>query len=120
LPSSVTSALKSRTNLVILAVFALMAAIETTKLVLYQPLGVDFLPLWTAARMAWTAPGHVYDFKLITEAQSWLLPDLAWPRPFAYPPTALLPLAPLGTLSFWVALAAWLAASLALFLVAGS
>jgi hypothetical protein len=102
-----------------LAAFAFMAAVETVKLAAYQPLGADFLPLWTAARMAWTAPHQVYDFRVITEAQSWLLPGLAWPRPFAYPPSALPLLAPFGLMGFWAALAVWLAGSLTLFLVAG-
>jgi hypothetical protein len=113
-----TPSLKTRINFAILVAFAAMAGIETGQVVAYQPLGVDFLPIWTAARMAWTEAGHVYDAKLVTAAQSWLLPGLAWPRPFAYPPTALTLLAPFGPLGFWPALAAWLAGSLALFLVA--
>jgi hypothetical protein len=113
-----SSALKTRINFAILVVFGAMAGIETGQVVGYQPLGVDFLPIWTATRMAWTEAGHVYDARLVTAAQSWLLPHLAWPRPFAYPPTSLTLLAPLGRLGFWPALAAWLAASLALFLTA--
>ncbi|HVN00076.1 MAG TPA: glycosyltransferase family 87 protein [Caulobacteraceae bacterium] len=112
-------ALKTRINFLILALFAGMAGIETGKLVAFQPLGADFLPIWTAARMAWTEPGHVYDARLVTAAQGWLLPNLAWPRPFPYPPTALALLAPFGSLGFWPALGAWLAGSLALFLAAG-
>ena len=111
-------ALKTRINFAILVVFAAMAGIETGKVAAYQPLGVDFLPIWTAARMAWTEAGHVYDARLVTAAQSWLLPHLAWPRPFPYPPTALTLLTPLGLPGFWPALAAWLAGSLALFLAA--
>lgn len=59
---------------------------RTWVLLQIQPLGIDFLPLWTAGRMAWTAPGKVYDFAAVTQAQSWLLPHLRWLRPYAYPP----------------------------------
>ena len=85
----------------------------------FQPLGLDFLPLWTAGRLAWTDPARIYDFGFITRAQGWLLPGLKWPRPYAYPPSALLLLAPLGRLPFWVALGAWLALGLGLFVYAG-
>jgi hypothetical protein len=86
---------------------AAMAAGQAFVLVRFQPLGLDFLPLWTAGRMAWADPGRVYDFAAVTHAQAWLLPGLKWLRPFAYPPTALVVLAPLGRLPFWAALALW-------------
>lgn len=96
-----------------------LAAAETWTLVNFQPLGVDFLPLWTAGRMAWTNLGHVYDFAAVTRAQGWLLPNFHWMRPYAYPPTALLALAPFGALPFWPALALWTALSFGVFLAAG-
>lgn len=99
---------------------ALVAIPETWALLNFQPLGIDFLPLWTAGKMAWTAPGKVYDFAAVTQAQGWLLPHLRWPRPYAYPPTALLILAPLGRLPFWIALGVWNALGLAVFLLAGA
>lgn len=82
----------------------------------FQPLGLDFLPLWTAGRMTGSDPGQIYDFAVVTHAQAWLLPGLKWLRPFAYPPTALLLLAPLGRLPFWVALGLWSALGLGVFL----
>src|ERR1700759_2003739 len=82
--------LKPRALWALAAVLAVLAASEAWALINFQPLGVDYLPLWTAGRMAWTAPGHVYDFAAVTHAQNWLLPGLKWMRPYAYPPTALL------------------------------
>jgi hypothetical protein len=84
-----------------------------------QPLGMDFLPLWTAGRFAGVHPGQVYDFAAISHAQGWLLPGFPWLRPFGNPPTALLLLAPLGALPFWPALAIWVALGLGAFLLAG-
>ena len=96
-----------------------LAAGETWALVGFQPLGVDFLPLWTAGRLAWTDAGHVYDFAAVTRAQAWLLPNFHWMRPYAYPPTALLALAPFGAMPFWPALTLWTALSFGVFLAAG-
>lgn len=84
-----------------------------------QPLGMDFLPLWTAGRFAGSHPGQIYDFAAISHAQGWLLPDFNWLRPFANPPTALLLLAPFGALPFWPALAIWVGLGLGVFLLAG-
>ena len=85
-----------------------------------QPLGMDFLPLWTAGRFAWSHPGQVYDFAAISHAQGWLLPGFPWLRPFGNPPTALLLLAPLGALPFWPALAIWTALGVGVFGFAGA
>src|SRR5580658_2864871 len=98
---------------------AAVGALQIVSLLRFQPPGMDFLPLWTAGRMALSEPGRVYDFAAVTHAQAWLLPPhFAWMRPFAYPPTALLVLAPLGALPFWAALTVWLTAGLAAFLYA--
>jgi hypothetical protein len=85
-----------------------------------QPLGMDFLPLWTAGRFAWSHPGQVYDFAAVSHAQGWLLPGFKWLRPFANPPTALLLLAPLGALPFWPAQALWTALGVGVFGFAGA
>jgi hypothetical protein len=85
-----------------------------------QPLGMDFLPLWTAGRFAWSHPGQVYDFAAVSHAQGWLLPGFKWLRPFANPPTALLLLAPLGALPFWPALGLWMGLGIGLFALAGA
>lgn len=101
-------------------ILAALGALEFAKLVGFQPLGVDFLPLWTAGRMAAANPDQVYDFAAVSHAQAWLLPNLHWPRPYAYPPTALLVLAPFGALPFWPALALWVALGFGALLAAGA
>jgi hypothetical protein len=99
---------------------AALAAGQAWALMRFQPPGLDFLPLWTAGRMAWTDPGRVYDFAAVTRAQAWLLPGFRWMRPYAYPPTVLLALAPLGALPFWAALSLWTGASFAVFAAAAA
>jgi hypothetical protein len=79
-----------------------------------QPPGLDFLPLWTGARVD---PGRLYDFAYVTSQQSWLFAGKV--RPFIYPPSALLLFKPLGLLPFWPAYVALAGASAALFLWAG-
>jgi hypothetical protein len=95
---------------------AALAGLQTWSLVNFQPLGVDFLPPWTAGRLAWKDLGPVYDFTALTRAQQWLLGPLKWDRPFAYPPTALLLFAPFGLLPFWAGYIAWTCVSLGVFL----
>lgn len=79
-----------------------------------QPLGLDFLPLWTAARMD---PRHIYDFGLVSARQAWLY--TGGPRPFVYPPSALLFLKPFGAAPYWAAYPAFVALTGALFVWAG-
>ena len=104
------------------ALIAMLAfsAVRLWVLLRVQPLGMDFLPLWTAGRFAWSQPDRVYDFAAVSHAQAWLLPGFGWLRPFANPPTALLLLAPLGALSFGWALALWVILGLGGFLFAGA
>lgn len=102
------------------AALAALGAFQIAVLCTFQPLGIDFLPLWTAGRIASAHPAEVYDFAAITDAQRWLLPHIKWMRPYAYPPTALLFLAPLGALPFWLALSLWTATGLGVFLYAGA
>lgn len=112
--------LKLRIVWALALVLAVLAAGQVWGLLRFQPPGLDFLPLWTAGRMAWTDPGRVYDFAAVTRAQAWLLPDFGFLRPYAYPPTALIVLAPLGALPFWAALPVWTGASFAVFAAAGA
>lgn len=72
-----------------------------------QPLGADFLPMWTAARTATSDPGLVYDFGALTRRQEWLIGEFRSFRPFPYPPSALPLLLPFAGLKFSVAYAAW-------------
>ncbi len=95
--------------------FAAMGWMQTSSLLAFQPLGVDFLPLWTASRLG---AAHAYDVRLVTDQQAWLMGHLVWARPFVNPPTTLLVLAPLSALPFWPALWAWNGAGLAALLAA--
>jgi hypothetical protein len=112
--------LKLRLVWALALVLAALAAGQIWGLLRFQPPGLDFLPLWTAGRLAWTDPAHLYDFAAVTRAQTWLLPGFAFLRPYAYPPTTLLALAPFGALPFWTALSLWTGASFAVFAAAGA
>lgn len=79
-----------------------------------QPLGLDFLALWTGARVD---PGRLYDFVHVTAEQAWLY--VGHQRPFVYPPSALPFLKPFGLLPFWVAYPLFTALTGALFVWAG-
>jgi hypothetical protein len=109
-----------RRLLVVLTVaLSALAGLQLWNMLRVEPLAMDFLPLWTAGRMVWSDPGKVYDFAAITSAQGWLpQPHFAWTRPYAYPPTTLLLMAPLGRLPYWAAVAAWSVGSLGAFLYA--
>jgi hypothetical protein len=75
----------------------------------------DFLVFWTAAR----APLHsIYDVEALTRAQAWAVVDLQDKRPFAYPPTFLLLIAPFGRLPLLAAVLAWSAIGIGLFCAA--
>ena len=82
---------------------------------LYLP---DFVVFWTAGRATLVDPALVYNTQFITEAQRWLTHTTAFPRPFAYPPTALLLFAPLAMLPVWWSYVAWNALSLTAYLLA--
>jgi hypothetical protein len=110
-------------RLLLLLALALIAlgGFQVWSMLRLEPLGMDFLPLWTAGRMVWTEPGKVYDFAAVTAAQAWLpQPHFAWPRPYVDPPTTLLLLAPLGRLPFGMAMAVWSALSLGVFATASA
>ncbi len=99
---------------------ACLAAPQLYGLLRFEPPGLDFLPLWTAGHMVWSEPGKIYDFVAVTRAQDWLIPPMRWLRPFAYPPTNLLLLAPLGRLAYWPALGLWTALNLGVFFYASA
>ena len=83
-----------------------------------QPLGIDFLPMWAAAREAlFHGPHGVYNFVGITRVQIPLLEHFHGLRPFVYPPTALLAFAPFSFAPFALANGLWTAASLVLIVV---
>ncbi len=81
--------------------------VAAAQLVRTQPWAIDFLPMWTAAHSVWTTHADPYDFALITKAQAWLLGPVSKVRPWVYPPSALLLLAPLGLIGFSFSAAIW-------------
>ncbi|HEX7758258.1 MAG TPA: glycosyltransferase 87 family protein [Caulobacteraceae bacterium] len=78
-----------------------------------QPFAIDYLPLWTAGRMALTHPGHLYDFQAITNAQRWAIGALHRERPWIYPPSALVIFSPLSLAPFWISTAVWIVGTIA-------
>jgi len=79
-----------------------------------QPLGIDFMPMWAAGGLAFAHPQRVYDAYGLTLALRPLLAHFHGLRPFVYPPTALLLLAPFALAPFAVANALWTGAGAAL------
>ena len=75
----------------------------------------DFTVFWTAGKLAVRDAAQVYDFAAITAAQSWAVDPSHGPRPFPYPPTALLVFIPFALMPFWAAYWAWLALSALVF-----
>lgn len=75
----------------------------------------DFTMFWAAARFAWSEPHRVYNILDMGTAQAWAIAPSKGPRPFPYPPSALLLIAPFGLLSFWVAYWSWTALSIVAF-----
>jgi hypothetical protein len=95
---------------------------DTAKLLTYQPLGIDFLPMWAAAHEVFVHPHRVYDFVRLTHFEQ---PELFnYPfrglRPFVYPPPALLIFAPFGRAPFGIANLVWTGLGLLVILLAMS
>jgi len=80
---------------------------DSAKLLVYQPLGIDFLPMWAAGREVLAHPSRVYDFAALTHFQHPYLQHFRGMRPFVYPPPALLLFTPFGLLPFGAANAIW-------------
>ena len=87
---------------------------HVNKLLAYQPLGIDFMPMWSAAREAFSHPGRIYDFMGLTRFQHPMLEHFRGGlRPFVYPPSALLAFLPFSLAPFDVANALWTGLGLA-------
>ena len=71
----------------------------------------DFTMFWTAGKLALSNVTQVYDTAAMTSAQSWAVDPKHGPRPFPYPPTALLLFVPFALIPFWAAYWAWLGLS---------
>jgi hypothetical protein len=99
------------TRVVVMAAGVLaLAAIgwhDSAKLLHFQPLGIDFLPMWAAGHEVLVHPSRVYDFAALTHFQHPYLQHFRGIRPFVYPPPALLLFAPFGLMPFDVANAIW-------------
>ena len=78
----------------------------------YQPLGIDFMPMWSAAREVFSHPGRVYDFAGLTRFEHPLMENFRGLRPFVYPPSALLAFLPFSKLPFELANVLWTALGL--------
>ena len=87
---------------------------DMAKLLAYQPLGIDFLPMWAAGHEVFIHPHRVYDFTRLTHFEQPQFLDYPFRglRPFVYPPAALLILAPFGQWPFQLANLAWTALGL--------
>lgn len=100
----------------LLAIFVAVDAQMVREVVRVQPLGVDYLAIWTGVRFTWLEPVHAYDFVAVTDAQRWAIGDAGSVRPFVYPPTVGLMFRPLGLIGYWPSYVLFVAATLALFL----
>lgn len=101
-----------------LAVLVMALAAQSTmvlNLLELQPAGADFSCFWAGGRTALTDRDRIYDFAYISELQGWPLGPGAI-RPFIYPPSALLVMAPLGALPYWPAYALWATGTAGVFL----
>jgi hypothetical protein len=80
----------------------------------YRP---DYSVFWTAAHVVFHAPDRLYDSAYMTSAQSWIAAPWHGPRPYAYPPSALIAFLPFSWMEFWPSFIAWNAVSLVAFAV---
>jgi hypothetical protein len=87
---------------------------DTAKLLAYQPLGIDFMPMWAAGHEVFVHPHRVYDFVRLTHFEQPLYFHFPFRglRPFVYPPATLLILAPFGLAPFQLANLTWTAIGL--------
>jgi hypothetical protein len=114
LPSLEPKQLERLAMIVFVAAFVVCDVMLVRLIVSLQPLAVDLMPLWVGAR---AEPHQLYDFAFITDQQVWI--EAKSPRPFVYPPSALLLFKPLALLPFWPAYVVFIAATAALFAIAG-
>lgn len=83
-----------------------------------KPLGYDFLAFFGASELTLQGrPAAAYDLASLTVVQQAAVPGNTAILPWLHPPPFLLVVAPLGLLDYAAALAVWVGATLALFLV---
>jgi hypothetical protein len=78
----------------------------------------DYTVYWAAARLALVNPSLIYDDLAVTITQGWIIELRTGLRPWAYPPSALLPLLPFSGLPFKWSFAAFTGLTFAAFLIA--
>ena len=83
-----------------------------------RQLPADFSVFWATAQFGLQSPELIYNDVAITLKQVEAIGSVDGIRPWAYPPTALLPLLPFGTLPYAVSLVLFVLLSLGLFLIA--
>lgn len=81
-------------------------------------LPADFSVFWAASNLALQAPELIYNDLAVTLKQFDAIGLVAGIRPWAYPPSALLPLLPFGAMPYTAALALFAMLTFALFLIA--
>jgi hypothetical protein len=99
-------------------IFCFVALFKWGLTVLTTPTIPDYTVFWAAARLAPLQPGLVYDQTALTIIQGYLYEMRTGFRPWAYPPTALLPLLPFSKLPFGWSFFAFTGLSLAAYLLA--
>jgi hypothetical protein len=102
----------------IFALITLYLLLDAALMRLCAP-GADWAPLWAAGHFAWVDPARAYDFSAVTLHQQPVIGP-STPRPFIYPPTALMLFAPFALLPFYLSLAAFILPSLVLFIRASA
>lgn len=100
-----------RIGLAVFSAMAIILAVDAVRsmigLSLIQPMGIDFLPLWSAGSLAFHHTDRVYDFGYVTQMQDAIVHARPGARPFIYPPTALLLFATWSHLTFSLANIMW-------------
>ena len=81
-------------------------------------LPADFSVFWAASNLALQAPELIYNDLAVTLKQFDAIGLVAGIRPWAYPPSALLPLLPFGAMPYTAALALFAMSTFGLFLIA--
>ena len=82
-----------------------------------RSLPADFSVFWAAAQFGLQAPALIYNDVAVTLQQASAIGTVSGIRPWAYPPTALLPLLPFGALPYTAALVLFVVSSFGWFLM---
>jgi hypothetical protein len=101
-----------------IAVMFVIGAVAAVVLARSGSIVADFLSFWAAGHLtAGGQPAMAYDLARHHAVEAEIVSRVGT-LPFVYPPPFLLVVVPFGLLSFWIALAAWIAISAGLYLTA--